>query len=223
METKVWGVYIGLAIAFAFADPAQAVDYFQVSTGKYRVNYRADSASISVTEFRYGTYLSRSFSLEADLSVGSSSDTMLKHGSTYLDPSYTLPTQINWLGRPSDFSSADVDMKLNNIIGVFASYRWIVRSFDFAARAGLVQASYNATFHARDAIINGVQIKTYKEEIGGADFGVALGLSALAMVSENGSVVLEWQLQPRVGDSVRNGDHTKVSANAVQFGVRFIF
>jgi len=224
MNSNAWGILTLLGIAVLFTTPAHSVEYFQVSAGKYWVNYRADQASISVTEFRYGSYLNRHLSLEADLSFGSGSATVLKHGTTYTgDPGPLTATGIDWMGRPSDFSSADVDIKLNNVFGVFASYRWIVNRFDFAARAGLVQASYNATFHARDAIINGATIKTYKEEIGGSDLGIAFGLSALAMVSETGSIVVEWQLPPRVTDAVRNGDETQVRAYAIQFGTRFIF
>jgi len=210
--------YLG---ALVFIHPAHAVEYFQLATGKYKLNYRAENVTVPVTEFRYGNYLSRAFALEVDLTIGSGSSSILHHGTTY-DISNN-PTTINWLGRDSDFSSSDVDIKLNNTFGVYGSYRWILNRFDLAARVGLVQVSYNQTFHARDAIINGVQIKTYKEEIGGADLGLSFGLSAVALVSDTASLVGEWQLLPQVGDSVRNGDITKVSAYSFRIGARFLF
>jgi hypothetical protein len=222
------GVIAGLG-ALAFMNPACAVEYFQLSSGSYFANYRGENAQIPVTEFRYGSYLSRAFSLELNLAIGTSSKTILRHGTTY-DPNIANgdifnagQPSINWLGRDSKFASADVDFKLDYNFGVFGSYRWIVSRYDFAARAGLVQLAYNQTFHARDAQINGVYAKTYKEEIGSSDLGLAFGFSALALISQQISLVAELQLLPKVGDSVRDGDSTKVSATALQLGARFIF
>jgi hypothetical protein len=200
---------------FVLSNNAGAADYIQATMARYHVNYRGESGNINATEVRYGTYMTRSLALEFNLAVGGSSTTFLNHGPTN--------GSINWLGRDSQFDQASVDFKLNNSLGLFASYRKVIGRYDLAGRLGLVQVSYNQTFNAENAIINGNFSTRYKEEIGGADLGIAAGLSALAFVSKTGAVVFEWQWLPQVGDSVRGGDFTKVAAYAFQLGARFHF
>jgi len=220
IKNKLWALFLSLG-AWLFANPAQAVEYFQLSSGKYFTNYRAENAALTVTEFRYGSYLTRELSLEMGLALGSSSKEILQHGTTY-DISNN-PTTITWLGRDSVFRSAKVDLKLDHTFGIYASYRWIVSRFDLTARAGLVHIAYVATFNATDAIINGATTAKYSEELGSSEIGFSLGLSGLMLINDTLSVLAEWQTLPRVGDSVRNGDTTKVSAYSFLLGARVLF
>lgn len=194
---------------------AMAADYLQATMGQYHVNYRGESGKLHATEIRYGTYLTRTLALEFNLAFGTGSTTFLARGQTN--------GTEQWLGRDSQFDRASVDFKLRNALGLFASYRKIMGRYDLAGRIGLVQVSYNQTANAENAIINGNFSTRYKEEIGGADLGISAGLSALAFVSKTGALVFEWQWLPQVGDSVRGGDFTKVSAYAFQLGARFHF
>ena len=201
---------------------ACATEYIQTAFASYQVSYAGASTGITGLELRYGNYLSKEWVLEGVAAFGGDSKTIIEQGPTN--------GSEDVLGRESSFDHMSLGIELRNLIGVYMGYRKVWGQFDLVARLGMVYLAYNQPFYARNAQINGYQVR-YEENVGGSTLGLSLGLGMAYFVTRTGALTLELVNLPSVDDTVYGSSvsgaiqesYSSVKANAVMAGLRFHF